>query len=194
MIEFKLIFGDSLQASRMRFSISLSLSLSLSLLSFFTLTLLAGSFELPPEEEVEQTRSQGTRGCPVEQGELILLGRNLKISSPQPTLLFWLSSSQPQETVLIVLESADPDRWSPVWQQKITVSGSGYLPVEIAEELSAGVPYVLTAGLLCQGETTHAKVLSTLLTRVGAPTPLDRFLSAYQSRKWPQVSVKKIEP
>jgi hypothetical protein len=176
----------------MRFSIIFSFMVSS--LPFLTLPFLAGSFELPPEEEVEQTRSQGTRGCPVEQGELILLGRNLKTFSKQPTLLFWLRTSQPQETLLITLEPADPDHWEPFWQQKITVSGSGYLSVAIAEELKSGVPYVLTAGLLCQGETTHAKVLSTLLMRVGTPTPLDSFLSVYQSTKLPQVNVKKIEP
>jgi hypothetical protein len=169
------------------------LSFLLAFLTFLPLPSLAGSdFSPPPTDENGQTRAQGTRGCPVELGELVLIGKDLTTQRGDPTLLFWIETPQ-TATLAIAVDDPNPNRLTPVFFQKVTVKGSGYLPVKIPASLETGVRYRVVAGILCHGSVANAAILETSLTRVDAPTSLDRRVNA-SGNQFKRIDVTKIEP
>lgn len=165
----------------------------LTFLIWLPLPVLAGSdFRPPPRDENGQTRAQGTRGCPLELGELFLMGKDLTTQSSTPTLLFWVNTPQ-TATISIAVDDPDLNQFEPVFWQKVTVNGSGYLPIKIPESLEKGVRYRVVAGILCQGSVANAAILETSLTRVDAPTPLDQQVGSSLNRL-KRIDVTKIEP
>ena len=168
-------------------------SLWLTFLMLLPLPVLAGSdFRPPPRHENGQTRAQGTRGCPIELGELSLMGKDLTTQSSTPTLLFWVDTPQ-TATISISVDDPDLNQVEPIFWQKVIVNGSGYLPIKIPQGLEKGVRYRLVAGILCQGKVANAAILETSLTRVDAPTPLDQLVDSSLNRL-KRIDVRKIEP
>ncbi len=165
--------------------------LLLTLSGIYSLPLLAlPPFSLPPDDEHQQTRSQGSRGCPDSLGELILLsGKELKTQQPNPIILFWLQTEQPQ-SILLVINETDIRQSQPVFEQKLVAQGKGYLPVKIQGNLVLGKSYRLTAGILCRDRPERASALTAQLIRVDRPTAFDQMVISYYHARTPQ----KIEP
>jgi hypothetical protein len=169
------------------------LSFWLAFLILLPLPSLAGShFSPPPTDENGQTRAQGTRGCPIELGELYLMGKDLTTQLSKPTLLFWVDTPQ-TATISISVDDPDLNQLEPIFWQKVTVNGSGYLPVKIPQTLEKGIRYRVVAGILCNGVVANASILETSLTRVDAPTLLDQRVNSSLNRL-KRVDVTKIEP
>lgn len=150
------------------------------------------SFNPVSRERPQRIRAQGTRGCPRELGELELLGAQLlETQSSQPNLVFWVATKHP-ETILVTVTI--PQQIPLVFSRKLTVDGTGYLPIKVEGNLERGVDYRLTAGILCNGSTTNAKALESSLRRVNAPTDFDRLISEYQSPSFVRVNIIHNEP
>lgn len=162
------------------------------LLSIYTPTLARTPVNVPPKEETQRTRAQGTRGCPIQLGELWLVGKELKTHWQEPILLFWLFAPQ-KTTVLITVVDPNSEQTAPLFSQQLTISGTGYYPVKVQTELKPGIKYRVSAGILCQGSVANAKILETTITRVESETALDRTILSLSSQNWGQLNVSEIQ-
>ncbi len=137
----------------------------------------------PPEQkrDSQRTSASSTRGCSLKQGELSLIGTNpLTTQLSQPILLFEIEPASPQETFLVVVRDKDLNL---VFERKIVVGTEQYIPLKLSSKLVQSEKYNVVAGLLCNNEIRHAKILSVDLIKVDYKTASDQLIELYLQGK-----------
>lgn len=146
----------------------------------------------PPEQQrdSQRTSASSTRGCVVEQGELSLMGTNpLTTQLPQAVLLFEIKPASPKETFLVVVRDKD---LNVVFERKIVVSQEKSILVKLSSKLVKSENYNVVAGLLCNNEIRHAKILSVDLIKVDYETASDQLIQRYiEGQSGRQIDVKE---
>jgi Domain of Unknown Function (DUF928) len=130
-------------------------------------------------------RASGSRGCPVELGELELVADNpaeLKSTRDKPTLIYRVRGTARPLDFLIVVADGDGN---PVFERRIalpTRGGDETIAVGLDKPLEIGQSYKVTAGLLCEGRRDRATVLTSFLTRIigSDSTTFDRLADRYR--------------
>jgi hypothetical protein len=142
----------------------------------------------PPIKPPGRTRAQGTRGCPLPQGELSLYGikneadgeeiSSLEINAEQPTILLKVDSRHRETVLITVTNIVGKLERTEVLRRELTASGDGYLAVNLTGLEAKSERLLLTVLLLCDGRPQYAKVAKSWINLSEGETETNRFIAS----------------
>jgi hypothetical protein len=157
------------------------ITLTVLLLPSLTESALTQSTYAPSEygdDSQQVTRTESKRGCPINLGELTLIGNQIKTNKNPPVLVFIAKPVQFEKIIIAVGSIRHSVR---VYYQEWTVSKEQIIWIDDLPKLNPNQEYQISAGIRCTGENYDKdKILQTSLTVVESTSEYDLKLDQYR--------------